>query len=96
MSAANVTFETADWEPAAPGAEANFSFDCPTHRGRRCELLSIRGRGDNGSPSWEWNGNRDAPTFQPSINHTGCWHGYIADGRCVKADQKTDEPEPTS
>jgi hypothetical protein len=27
--------------------------------------------------------NRDAPTFSPSIDCKGCWHGYIRNGRCV-------------
>lgn len=46
------------------------------------------GQGLNGGrPQWDWNGNREAPTFTPSINcesHCG-WHGYIRNGRCVSA-----------
>lgn len=42
---------------------------------------------NGGSPQWNWDGNREAPTFSPSINcekHCG-WHGYIRGGRCVTA-----------
>jgi hypothetical protein len=53
-------------------------------------------QGNNGGrPQWTWDGNRQAPTFAPSINcegHCG-WHGYIERGRCVTT-QKQDEPEP--
>ena len=30
--------------------------------------------------SWAWDGNRDAPTLTPSINHVGCWHGFLSEG----------------
>lgn len=60
----------------------------------RCEGLLIAGATDikrdgqgqnGGSPQWDWDGNREAPTFTPSINcekHCG-WHGHIRAGRCV-------------
>ena len=40
---------------------------------------------NGGRPQWDWDGNRDAPTFSPSIDCSGhCgWHGYIRNGRCV-------------
>lgn len=62
----------------------------------RCEGLLIRGRGQNARPSWVWDGNRERPTFSPSINCQSCpgrWHGFIEKGRCVNQ-QKQDEPEP--
>lgn len=33
-------------------------------------------------PSWNWDGNRDAPTLDPSIQRTqGCkWHGHLIAG----------------
>ncbi len=52
------------------------------------------GQGQNGGrPQWRWDGNREAPTFSPSINcaDRGCWHGYIRNGRCVSV-AGTDEP----
>lgn len=48
---------------------------------------------DGGRPQWNWNGDRERPTFSPSINcsaHCG-WHGYIENGRCVDTARK-DEP----
>lgn len=68
-----------------------------------CEGLLIAGTTDikrdpqgknGGRPQWAWDGNREAPTFTPSINcekHCG-WHGYIRKGRCVDT-QGVDEPE---
>lgn len=102
MSDAKVTFERMDYEPAQPGEEARFSFQCPLHP-RRCSGLLIAGRANGiardpqgangGRPMWDWDGNRTAPTLAPSINCGGCWHGYIEKGRCVSV-QKADEPEP--
>jgi hypothetical protein len=52
------------------------------------------GQGQNGGrPQWDWDGNREAPTFSPSIHcekHCG-WHGYIRGGRCVNTAGQ-DEP----
>jgi hypothetical protein len=49
---------------------------------------------NGGRAQWDWDGDRDAPTFRPSINcasHCG-WHGYIRAGRCVETDG-ADSPE---
>lgn len=105
MSAAKVTFEALDYEAAAPGAEARFSFQCPLHP-RQCSGLLLNSdatraagikrdpQGANGGRAmWDWDGNRTAPTLSPSINCGGCWHGYIQKGRCVSV-QGIDEPEP--
>lgn len=99
MSAAEVTFETAEREPAAPGQEAYYYFRCP-QTARRCGPIAIRGRtgrshdpqGKNGGQAqWGWDGNLLKPTFEPSINCLGCWHGFIRKGRCVDA-QGNEEP----
>lgn len=95
MSEAKVNFIDEDWNEAAPGAEVFFGFACPLHAGRRCEFLPIRGRTTGGGDTWEWDGNREAPTFSPSVNHKSCWHGYVEKGRCVST-SKVDEPEPTT
>ncbi len=101
MSDAQVRFSSANHGETAPGEEAYFSFRCPRY-GHRCGDLVIAGRsslkrdGQNqngGTAQWDWDGNREAPTFSPSINCGRCWHGYIEGGRCVTV-QKTDEPEP--
>lgn len=96
MSDAQVIFETLDYDPAEPGQEERFGFKCPKHPSNRCKGLLLRGVGHNIRPSWVWDGNRDAPTFSPSINCLSCpgkWHGYIENGRCVDTN-KVDEPEP--
>jgi len=37
--------------------------------------------------TWQWDGNREAPTFTPSILHTGAdgvvWHGYMTKGELI-------------
>jgi len=86
-------------EATEPGQEQAFSFQCPKHD-RRCGDLIIAGRtilkrdpqGQNGGiAQWDWNANREAPTFTPSVNCVGCWHGYIRAGRCVNTSGQ-DEP----
>ncbi len=37
----------------------------------------------NGGHSWQWDGNVQKPTLQPSVNSIGNWHGWIRDGRMV-------------
>jgi len=32
------------------------------------------------SPSWAWNGDRDAPTLEPSVWDKGHWHGWLRNG----------------
>lgn len=101
MSDAKVKFETLDIDEALPGQEQVFTFKCPLHK-RRCGGGVIAGKTDlkrdpqgknSGVAQWDWNGNRETPTFNPSINCSGCWHGYIIEGRCVKTDKVTEEPE---
>jgi hypothetical protein len=98
MSAAQVRFLTLDYEPCQPDqTPVRFSFLCPKRR--QCEGLLLKGatdiphdpEGKNGTPQWEWNGDRQKPTFTPSINCKNCWHGYIRGGRCVDTQGK-DEP----
>lgn len=102
MSRANVQFETLAYEAAAPGEEQRFSFACPK-TGRRCGSLVIAGKtklkrdGQNangGIAQWDWDGNRESPTFAPSINCRDCWHGFIEKGRCVVSPGGAEEPEP--
>lgn len=80
-----------EFNPSEPGKEQRFTFKCPKYD-RQCGGLVIAGRtdlkrdpqGNNGGvPQWDWNDNREAPTFSPSINCAGCWHGYLRNGRCV-------------
>lgn len=104
MSEARVTFGKLSDLRAPAGQEETFSFNCPNRKDGRCEGLIIRGRTDlkhdpqgknGGIAQWEWNGDRAAPSFGPSVNCGTCgWHGYIENGRCVST-KKVDEPEPT-
>lgn len=107
MSAAEVKFYTLDnkREICRAGNEQCFSFKCPKGR-TRCGWLIIAGRtsiprdGNNlngGQAQWDWaqGTSRDEPSFSPSVNCKGCWHGYIRGGRCVDV-QGIDEPEPKS
>ena len=103
MSAANVSFDSLDELHAEPGKEQTFAFDCPRRKGRRCEGLIIRGRTNlphdplsknGGIAQWIWNGNRECPTFSPSVNCGQCgWHGFVESDRCVNV-AHADEPEP--
>jgi hypothetical protein len=40
-----------------------------------------------GKPVWRWDGNREAPTLEPSILHHSNppWHGWLRAGRLVLA-----------
>lgn len=48
-------------------------------------MLRLRPIVDSGEahPSWEWDGNEDKPTLQPSVHLPGRWHGYFTAGRMV-------------
>lgn len=102
MSDAKVMFFSGGPEPT-PENVSSFSFQCPKHN-RRCGDLLIAGRnpdlkrdgqGKNGGvPMWDFDGNILAPTFTPSIDCKGCWHGYIEKGRCVNTAHQ-DEREIT-
>lgn len=53
-------------------------FNCPCGCGRE-GYLPFR---PEPSPSWEWNGSREAPTLHPSVRQVGgCgWHGWLTAG----------------
>lgn len=53
-------------------------FTCPCGCGRD-GWLPFR---PESSPSWEWDGDRDAPTLRPSVLQVGgCgWHGWLRAG----------------
>lgn len=65
-----------------PNGQRLFWFRCPGQCASVVPLLIrpiVEPRGDQ--HSWEWDGNADAPTMKPSINHGGCWHGWLTDGK---------------
>lgn len=95
-----------NYQPCPPEEKpARFGFECPRKPGYICSGLMIEGadlgEGVKAGPSgkgkqpacWRWNGNRDKPTFTPSIHclahkegdptvkYGGCgWHGHIING----------------
>lgn len=108
MSTADVQFLSITGEPCEVGERpARFTFLCVKRKNELCARLliaesthsaahGIKRNGQNqdgGRAQWDWDGNRDAPTFSPSINcESACgWHGYLRNGRCVDVQGK-DEP----
>lgn len=63
-----------------PGETSGMTFICPCGCGRP-GWLPVNRHGHPG-PSWDWNGNREAPTLRPSVLQVGgCeWHGWLTDG----------------
>jgi hypothetical protein len=45
--------------------------------------LAIRPVLEGSPPSWTWDGNVETPTLNPSINHSGCWHGWLREGKFI-------------
>lgn len=85
-----------NWKPCPPDVQpVRFGFECPRRPGYMCKGLMINNvevkRGE-GVPCWDWDGDREKPTFSPSINclakdpetgekFAGCgWHGHIVKG----------------
>jgi hypothetical protein len=64
-----------------PSGQKRFWFVCPGQC-KGLSALAIRPVVvDIGNQhSWDWNGSTGAPTLTPSINHVGCWHGWLTDG----------------
>lgn len=64
---------------ADPSGQRRFWFVCPG-----CKLIAaiaLRPVVDGSPQSWEFDGNVEAPTLRPSINHVGCWHGWLTAGQ---------------
>ena len=87
-----------DYTPCPEGEKpARFGFECPRAGGpRMCEGLVLRhgphvaeGIAQPINRTWEWNGDRERPTFRPSINcmhgDKTCWHGFITNGELTNA-----------
>lgn len=63
------------------------TYCCPCGCGRVAPLLigyQQKPSGDWG-PTWKWDGNKETPTLEPSINHIEHWHGYLRGGEWVLA-----------
>jgi len=80
--------EDIDAEPDLPGAfeyyqagdqyPAGLIYICPCGC-KRTGALAFRNQGGE-RPSWEWDGNLEAPTLSPSVHHVGHWHGWLQAG----------------
>lgn len=68
---------------SSPEIVQGIEFKCPCGCGRD-GYLPLKPRP---SPSWEWDGNREAPTLKPSVLQVGgCrWHGWLRNGEWVNA-----------
>lgn len=62
-----------------PSGQRRFWFVCPG-RCKGLTAIALRPVLDGSGQSWEFDGNLDAPTLRPSINHLGCWHGWLTSG----------------
>ena len=61
--------------------ETGLAFRCPCG----CERESWLPFRPEASPSWEWDGNREAPTLSPSVHNVGHWHGFLKSGWWTQA-----------
>lgn len=53
-----------------------------------CGNPSLLMYGKSGGPPpapqrWQLSGTPEKPTLKPSINHVGCWHGWLTDGQFI-------------
>jgi hypothetical protein len=66
-----------------PGREFD---DWDESRGQTC-MLPLGPQDTHPRPMWQWDGNREAPTLNPSILHHSNppWHGYLRAGQLVTA-----------
>lgn len=61
--------------------QGRLAYRCP-RTGQPCGEIIIgkEHKPQLGCPTWQWDGNLEAPTLTPSINCRGCWHGYLRAG----------------
>lgn len=55
---------------------AGLNYVCPCG----CERVGALHFKPRQSPSWDWDGNRLAPTLTPSVHHVDHWHGWLRAG----------------
>ena len=61
-----------------PNGQRVFWFVCPGCR--TIAPLPLRPVVNAVPQSWDFNDDLQAPTLSPSINHVGCWHGWLTAG----------------
>lgn len=64
-----------------PSGQRRFWFICPGCKS--ITAIALRPVVDGSPQSWDFDGNMEAPTLNPSINHVGCWHGWLRNGEFV-------------
>lgn len=62
-----------------PSGQRRFWFVCPGPC-KSMTAIALRPVIDGSAQSWDFDGNVEAPTLTPSINHVGCWHGWLQAG----------------
>lgn len=62
-----------------PSGQCRFWFVCPGPC-KSIAAIALRPVVDSSAQSWDFDGNLEAPTLNPSINHVGCWHGWLRNG----------------
>ncbi len=70
---------------ADDGGPGRWYYSCPCGCGASGGLRVAVAVKPEQSPSWVWDGNRDAPTLHPSIHHIGHWHGWLKAGFFTQA-----------
>lgn len=58
---------------------AGMIFSCPCGCGRQ-RSLQFRPADEPERASWQWDGNVESPTLQPSVHWRGHWHGWLRNG----------------
>jgi hypothetical protein len=62
-----------------PSGQLRFWFVCPG-KCKSLTAIALRPVVEGSPQSWQWDGDMRAPTLTPSINHVGCWHGWLTGG----------------
>lgn len=80
FAAAHAALQPGQFEiDATPAGQRRFWFVCPGPC-KSLAPLALRPVVDGSAQSWDFDGNVAAPTLSPSINHVGCWHGWLQGG----------------
>lgn len=78
-AAAYVKAERGQFEVVTkPNGQRRFWFVCPGCK--TIASIALRPVVDGSAQSWDFDGNMEAPTLLPSVNHVGCWHGWLRAG----------------
>lgn len=77
--------EPGAFEIRGVAGEGGIAFRCPCGCGREGYCPFRNAEDVDRHPTWEWDGNREAPTLTPSILFIGgCqWHGFLTAGEWI-------------